>query len=303
MFLKKRDVPLQLQYLRALKPRMELPWKYENKWRNNESGIVGEIVLDDSFVAIDFPGFVIPDLRFEMGGNFVQMDSVVVGQGEVHIFEAKNYAGKYYFKGEQFFHDSGRELKNPLRQAENNALMMRQVLSHWDCNFEVKHWLVFTNPDFEMLHADWNQPILLSHQIQGHLEQLSRKISLTTEADKKIALGLAKLHNPTSEMRFLDNPPYAIESLAKGLVCEACCSLSMDVVHRTCICRQCGCKTSAYDQILRAAEDFQLLFPKKALCITNLREFCGEKISRRIIRTALEQKYELVRLSSRSYYK
>lgn len=95
MFLKKRDVPLQLQYLRALKPRMELPWKYENKWRNNESGIDGEIVLDDSFVAIAFPGFVIPDLRFEMGGNFIQMDSVVVGKGEIHIFEAKNFAGDY----------------------------------------------------------------------------------------------------------------------------------------------------------------------------------------------------------------
>ncbi|MDE1548148.1 nuclease-related domain-containing protein, partial [Jeotgalibaca sp. YN-L-12] len=167
--------------------------------------------------------------------------------GTIYLFEVKNYQGDCYFQDDQFFYPHHFEIKNPLHQASDNAIALKQLLR--GKHFQIKHWVVFTNPDFTLKQVKRTDPIILPNQIERHLEYLRHSSSPSTKADYELAMHLLQLDNPSAQLKYLDIPLYDFSHLKKGLKCRKCHVLSVEVSGRTCSCQKCSYREPVYQVV------------------------------------------------------
>jgi hypothetical protein len=297
MFIKERETPIQLVVLRTLKPRFKLSHEYLSMLVRLENGLIGEDKLDVCIKLSGWKAYVVPDLRW---AHF-QIDTVVIANGIIHLLEVKHYQGECYFQDDRFFYPNHFEIKNPLHQAADHAIALKQILR--DKPFQIKHWVIFTNPDFTLKQAKRTDPIIMPNQIERHFEQLRQSSSPLTNADYELAMQLLQLDNPSAQLKYLDIPSYDFSQIQKGLKCKTCHTISVQVSGRTCFCQKCGCRESIYPVVKEAIQDFAVLFPENLLTVSSLYDFCGKQVSTRVIRTTLMKEYELVHKSSASYYR
>ncbi|WP_144475329.1 nuclease-related domain-containing protein [Cytobacillus oceanisediminis] len=286
MIVKERTKPEELEILQALKPRMELEEKAALNLYTLEKGYEGEVQFDQWFTNCRVESLIINDLLLEVNGTLFQIDSLVITQDRLHLFEVKNLEGDYYLDGDKFKTAAGAETKNPLHQLSRAESLLKQLLKNLGFYIPLEPHLVFINPEFTLLQAPLKSPIILPTQLNRFMDRMNRTSSKLTNKHTKLAEALLSLHIKKSP--FTRVPGYEFDGLRKGVVCEGCGGFLDSLGQKRFVCSHCGARDSIESLVLQTLKSFQILFPDRRVTTTIIYDWSNGDLPRKSIRRVLK---------------
>ncbi|UJF15599.1 NERD domain-containing protein [Jeotgalibaca sp. MA1X17-3] len=300
MNLKERALPEELFVLQILEQRMSLSSPLKHRLYTLQVGYDGEIIFDKWLLAMEWDSIVIHDLRIKQNFSEVQIDTLVITNKKIFIFEIKNFIGEYYWESQTLFKKPNKQVKNPLHQLERSKLLIRQLVNEWQCDYSVEASLIFVHPQFTLFNASLEAPIILRSQIEERLHAFKRLSSGITLENKIFAEKLVQMHLSTNS--FSQLPNYQYHQLKKGVPCAHCQSLLTQLRGRKCFCNHCNLQENIYASIHRLTKEFSLLFPEEQITVKKIYDFSGEIVSKQVIRTALKKRYHVCGSGWHSFY-
>jgi ribosomal protein S27AE len=297
MFIKQRFMSKELKILTALNNRMDLPEKEKQQYWSQLKGFEGELQFDRRIATLETEHLVLSDLLLEVSGSVFQIDSLVIFQDTIYLFEVKNFEGDYYYDGEKLRTIIGKEVKDPLLQMKRSESLLRQLLNTINYNYTLKAYVIFINPEFTLFQAPKDEPIILPNRFMKKLNNTKSKISVR---NNKLAEKLLSLHLPESPMKRSYEYEYGL--LRKGVFCSGCSGV-VNVYHQPkLLCTTCGKSEHIEAAVLRNVDEFELLFPKEKITTNSISDWCGEAISKRTIQRYLMKNYKVKGVKNWTYY-
>lgn len=302
LIIKPRPVPAELQPLRSICARKIVSEKVENQVNTLEKGFIGESMFDQLLQSLSLDSLIINDLLLETNNTLYQIDSLLISQPKIHIFEVKNYEGDFMLDGDRLRTLSGIERKNPLIQLKRSESLFRQLLQQLGSNLSVQGHLVFINPEFHLYNASPNLPIIFPSQLKRFINKLNSQSSHLVEKHHKLAKKLMSLHLEESPFSLL--PKYSFDEMEKGILCAVCWSGFMGCGNQNKLtCPNCGSWEDKETAVIRSIEEFEHLFPDLKITVSSIFEWCKVIKSTKTIRKILSNKYHLIHARRSSYYK
>lgn len=278
---------------------MVLSEKFSRKYIAAEKGYQGEVLFDQMMQNLSIEHLIINDLLFEVGNTHFQIDSLLIKQNKIHLFDVKNFEGDYYLEGEKLVTKSGTEIKNPLLQLQRSESLFRQLLQQLSVNFQVEASLVFVNPDFYLYQAPLDLPVIFPSQIKRFLDNLNMRPSKLSGKHHRLSEQLVPLHIEKSP--FLQLPEYTFEELEKGVLC-GCGGFMENLSQNYFICRKCGTTEKKLSAVLRSTDEFKKLFPQERITTNKIQEWCKIINAKKTIRKYLLAKYKHVSFGTSSFF-
>ncbi|MFN7249863.1 MAG: NERD domain-containing protein [Anaerobacillus sp.] len=298
--IKRRSESVELKCFRILNTRYQLPEKDKLNYLFAEKGFEGELKLDKMLENLSSNCLVLQDLLLEQNNTVFQIDTLVIAQGTIFLFEVKNYDGVYYISNGGWFSENGKEIKNPIHQISRSETLLRQMIAPQNLNLNIQSQLIFVNPQFTLYEASKDLPVILPSQLNRFLDNLNKLSVNLTHKHNKLAHFLKTSH--TSDLPYTRLPNYHYDQLQKGVVCQKCSSFMSILNRRNLICNDCGYEEHIEESVIRSIQEFNLLFPEKKVTVSAMMEWCKVIESKKTIRRILQKNYKLVCIGRFSNY-
>jgi hypothetical protein len=300
-FIKLRTEPLEVTLLKLLRSRFVLPEETNNYYLSKLKGYEGECYLDSLLATLTSNSLILCDLLFEQNNTTFQIDTLLLSQKTLYLFEVKNLEGDYYIKnGDWFRKSTGKAITNPVHQLKRCETLLRSLLHSRNIRMEIEPYLVFTNPLFTLYQSPLDLPAFFPGQLNSLLKKLNRSSSEMNGSHQQLAQFLLSRHVIDSPYGRL--PEYRYEDLQKGVTCRKCMSLNVAVTKYTTICNACSHAEKNVSCILQAAKDLKLLFPDRLLTLNAVEHWCNYLYSKKAIQRVLGTNYKLINKGKYSYY-
>lgn len=241
------------------------------------------------------------DLRLERNGSEFQIDSLLLFQQKSYLIEVKNFDGDFVQNDDQWYSvNLKRDIQNPLQQMQRCELLLKDTFHHLGIQLPIESFLIFINPEFILYNSPRKQPIVFAGQLHRFITMLNNTPSTMTRHHREIKEELVRRHIDTSSRERL--PEYNYEQLRKGIMCGNCGGVmrAMNLVAMK--CESCKKEESKDSAILRSVYEFHVLFPNRKITLNSIYEWCGEGLSKKIIRRVLAENMERKGGSRSTYY-
>jgi len=243
------------------------------------------------------------DLELNVDGNECQFDLLCFHQQELHYLEIKYFEGEYsYYDDRWYLARQKREVNNPVHQLHRSHRLLQSFLQQHQLKIPVKSLLIFAHPHFHMYQAQENMPIIFPGQLQHFIQKLSNGNSNWNKFYEKVRNQLISSHSPI--IRNKNDPVYEWGQLRKGLFCldDNCHQQLQRSGRHYLLCSSCGKKYSLEDCLLRAVEDYSVLYPNERISVTTIFEWINEALSKDFIYNLLKSRLNLIINGTKSYY-
>lgn len=278
MILKKRTKSATQKILEHLNMRTELRYEDKIRLKNQIKGFEGEKEFDSFLKNIEENATILNDLVLDHRGNIFQLDSILILNGMVYIFEIKNYSGNYYHKEDSILSESGYEILNPKGQINRSKVYLKNILKNLKVSSAVNAQVVFIHPEFHMYNSTPNDPFIFRPQLKGVFERLFNQPLESDNKRHSLANKLLKSH--IKNYRSDNLPFYQFSKLKKGIYCPECYSYDIRETRESRCCKNCGTIEKSAKAILRLVEEYKLLFPKEKITPQMIHLFCNKIYSR-----------------------
>ncbi|WP_227936939.1 hypothetical protein [Alkalihalobacillus deserti] len=115
----------------------------------------------------------------------------------------------------------------------------------------------------------------------------------------KIAEKLLSTH--LNETPYLRLPDYHFDQLEKGICCPICQTFYTTFTY-TLLCSVCGGGEEKDTAVLRAVEEYKLIFPTSKITTNIIYEWCNKIFSKKIIQKILSNNFKPTGKGKASYY-
>lgn len=302
LIMKERTEPGELKILRMLKARDGL--LDDTRFWNLEKGYRGEVAFDRWFSGLDGEWIVLNDLLLEHAGSVFQIDSLVIAEDKVYLFEVKNFEGDFYLADGRWHSISKKEIKNPLLQMQRCEIALRQLLIGLGYQSPIESTLIFINPEFILFNCSPSLPIIFYSQLNRFSNKLLRQSSSPAgrlhARHTQLAEKLCELHMEKSPYERL--PEYVYDDLRKGIVCVGCGGMDTSLIIKSLKCHNCNCEQNCSVAVLGAINEFCHLFPDMNISTNLIYDWCGSQISKKSIRRILKANFKLIGHSKSSRF-
>lgn len=270
--IKPRYESFELKIFRSLFYRTKLSENDLNYYSSILKGFEGEQKFDELLQMLSIEGLVLNDLLLEYNNTVFQIDSLLIMQEMIYLFDVKNFEGEYYMENGDWYTISGALTKNPLTLLKRCETSLRQLLQHYRYSLPIQPYLIFVNPNFHLFNAPRNEPMIFPGQIERFMNQLNKKPSRLKGHHNLIANKLTSIHLEESPYSRL--PSYRYDELKKGVTCAGCGVFTEKFNKNNILCNECGVKEDVTSAILRSIKEFQLLFPDQKITTQNIHDWC-----------------------------
>ncbi len=242
------------------------------------------------------------DMVLELNNTVAQIDSVLISNKTIYLFEVKNYEGDFYIEEDRWYTVYNSEIKNPIHQLKRTESLLKQVLKELGFTFSLKSFVIFINPNFHLYQAPLNLPVIFPGQLKRTLTEFNEKSMKTTVKHSKLAEKLLSVHSKNPIYKWMSD--YSDKSITKGIICLSCNSIfhKKAVSRRYLTCSRCGQKENIDDAILRTVREFQVLYPDCKITTKVIQEWCEMIPPPRTIRRVLNSNYKMIRQSNGTFY-
>ncbi|MFA9558801.1 nuclease-related domain-containing protein [Evansella sp. AB-rgal1] len=300
-FFKERTEPYQLKVLNYLHVRMSFTEKEKKYLENLRKGYAGEKQFDLWLSQLTEEYIILNDLLLEVNHSEFQIDSFVISQPNIYVFDVKNLEGDYYIDANgHWFKKPNLESKNHLMQIQRSETLLRQLFQQHNLLFQIKSYLVFVNPEFVLLQANKDLPIIYPNQLQRFQKQLLHSPSKLQPKHNQLAHKMLSLHKTKSSTNKI--PEYEYEKLRRGIVCCECKLFSVSVNKQYILCNDCGVMETVEKAIVRNVKEIMFLFPSCKITTQLVFEWCLIIECTRRISRVLKKHFKLIRKGNQSYY-
>ena len=289
MFSEPRKPPLNLLMLRLLNAHMTLSEQDQRNYYRLEKGFEGELKFDELTDELQTDCFVLKGLLLEVGGNEFQIDTLIIFQGIIHLYDVKNYEGDYYLEDGKLYLLKGNIVKDPLAQLRRCETLFIKLLQELGFRIPVESRLVFISPEFTLMQAPKDYPIIYPTQVNRYMKKLNKMPGRLNKSHEMLTKQLLSLHKLVSDNMKL--PPYQYEDLEKRIMCEVCYSLATEVNGGFIVCKKCGHRETVESAVLRGVRELVLLFPGIKITTNLVHEWCGIVKSKKTVRRILIKHY------------
>ncbi|WP_160141695.1 nuclease-related domain-containing protein [Salicibibacter halophilus] len=267
---------------------------------NLEKGYAGELKLDVWLEGLRNDCLVVNDLLLTHKGKVFQIDSLVIFQSMIYLFDSKYHKGNFYLDGNKWNTLADDEINSPLPQMERCESLLRQLLRQClNTNLPIEAFLVFTHPEFTLYHASPKLPAIFPTQLHSFMKKMNKLDSKLNRSHEKLAEQLVAQHlNKSPNTQW---PEYDFGHLKKGVVCSKCSSFMIER-GRIWMCAACGQTENAQAAILRSIQEFKILFPKEKITSNKMRKWCAVEGDRKKVYRTLTNHFKKVGSRSASYY-
>lgn len=296
-----RFEPRELELLRILTSRLELPLKDKNQYLFLEKGYASELHFDRELQDLYDDFIILNNLLLENSNTLFQIDTLLITGSTLFVFEVKNYEGDYCIENERWYSlPSKTEIKNPLFQLQRWETLLRGLLKELGFHLPIKSHLIFINPGFQLYQA----PLNISAVFPSQLKRFLKKLKNTPTAAKSRNIKLAEQLNARclKENPYMRIPEYNYAQLRKGIPCDSCSSFLTPFTQGYLTCGECGLKEKADTAILRCVNEFRVLFPDRKITTNTIVDWCGGVGSGKTVRRILVRNYEKKGKGKASYY-
>ena len=300
LLIKPRAKSQLLIVMEVLHGRMQLPEQEKQYYLVLKKGYEGERLNDLWIEKLVEERLVLHNLLYEVNNSQFQIDTLMLTQDTLYVFDVKNYEGDYSYKDNGFYNSSGKEVKNPLHQSKRCETLLRQMLQTLGFNIPIESYLIFINPGFHLYHAPADKTIVYPTQLKRFYQNLNTKSSKLHERHKKLAQKL--LSENIQESIYSKLPSYEYVQLQKGISCCSCQSLRTSLVKKQVLCHDCGFTEAFEAAVMRSIGEFRMLFPERQVTTNRVWEWCGGIGSKKVIRVVLRGNYRFVEKGKYSYY-
>ncbi|MBR7554868.1 nuclease-related domain-containing protein [Allobacillus sp. GCM10007491] len=300
MILKERSKPLELQRLEVLNRRISLTTKQHTNYLQYSKGYEGERLFDSLVQDFSEKHIVLTDLLLQFNDTVFQIDSLLITQEKILIYEVKNFTGEYIFEQDKFLKLPQQEIQNPLHQVARSSSLLTQLIRRAGFNLPTQSHVIFVNRNFTLFNAPPNTAMILPTQIEGHLKYLQTIPSRHNDLHKRLMEKLIELHLDKSP--YQQQFDYTYEEIKKGITCARCHSYKIKLIGRMINCNDCDLSESYVDSVIRTINEFLILFPDMKLTVINVYELCGELISKKVISHTLQKNFKKMGSNRWTYY-
>ncbi|MEH7381742.1 nuclease-related domain-containing protein [Bacillus sp. JJ1533] len=301
MIVKSRGENIELELFRSLRVRKRLNEKEKNNFIYLNKGWLGEKQFDQLLLGLTNECLILNNLLLEVNNTQFQIDSLLITQKKIIIFEVKNFEGDPYIDGDRWHLLSGKEIKNPLIQVSRSESLFRQLLQELRFHLAVESEIVFINPEFYLYEAPVKGPFIFHSQLGRFLNKINSLAAGEIPAGHmRLAEKLVSLHIKESQYKQL--PDYTYEEIEKGIVCRRGCTFMDTANQNFLVCPSCRKLEHKESAVLRSVREFTLLFPNRKITTNQIMEWCRVIRSRLTIRKYLLKKYKLVTKGRTSYF-
>ena len=281
MAYKERQKPRMLCIYEALAKRMKLGQADQYYLLNREGGFRGECGLDVFTDALDSRCLVLNDLQLRHNRISIQIDTLVICPDKLLVYETKNHKGDHLWGPLTFRKPSGATMENPSLQLNRTMARLGVLLAELKIEMPIEGFVVFINPEFNLLSNRKIEEYLLPGQIPRHFQNFRVKGEIRPE-QQRLADALIRMHNPRHFSEELPEIDYG--KLRKELFCLDCGSaVRLDGV-KSVYCPVCKKRRRTTKTILHNVEEFRLLFPDAKVTTPRMAEWCGMDNKDRIYR-------------------
>ncbi|WP_020008077.1 nuclease-related domain-containing protein [Salinicoccus albus] len=272
MFLNERKEPLELLYYRVLRHRRQLSDKEARSLSIYEKGFSGECLYDEVFEETGHDNvFIFRDIWLQVEAGNVQLDSLIVSDGEMEINEIKNYSGEYVYHDGVWKIQNRRISEDPISQLRRAVNKLIKVKFEKNLSFDVKGKIVFPNPYFVLESAERSslEMIVKREKLKKYMRSFRMKQS--GRSAEMLVKEIAE--------RMVENPYFKPKTdftrLRQGYYCVHCGSFEVEKRRVHVICKKCFCREVSETAIVRMAVEFKLLFPERKLTVNEIYAFSG----------------------------
>ncbi|WP_251636879.1 nuclease-related domain-containing protein [Sporosarcina sp. NCCP-2716] len=277
--------------MQLLDSRMAIPEAESRRFQNLKKGIEGEKRFDSLTETIQNGVLLLRDLCLEYQHSIFQIDTLMISEKKIYLFEVKNYEGEYVFENGEFrVLASGQEILNPLHQLNRSVTLLRSLLNSLGFQIPIQGYLAFVNDQFTLYQAPAEGLILLPSQLKRFMAHIDRTPSILDSRHGKIAERLRERHLPNPPNERL--PKYEYIQLRKGILCRDCRSFMERKGAQLVTCATCETAESAEHSVLRSVGEFVRLFPDKRITTGLIQDWCRIIDSRKSIRRVLSRHYK-----------
>lgn len=300
--MKKRTESTTHLILESLNNRMTLSFEDKMNYQNQVKGFEGECLFDQYLNHLEQPGIVINDLLLSTKNTSYQIDSLLLLNQQISIYEVKNYTGSYTYKDGTLFSESGHAIQDPLGQVNRKKSYLHNLLLNKGYTYSISACVVYADSDFYIYSLPQTKSILFHGQLENHFNQLLRKTGAhpVNREDKKLATHLVSLHNENYRPNHL--PSYSFQDLKKGITCPKCFSFQFSRTGEKRKCDSCGFKEKIADAIYRSVLEFRLLFPEMKISVPTIRLWCGSVYNAYHVRSVLTKNFTRHSKGSKTFY-
>jgi len=287
MILKRRTKSTAQKILEYLNRRTDLKYEYKISLKNQMKGFEGEKEFDSFLKSIEENGIILNDLVLNHRGNTFQLDSLLILNEMIYIYEIKNYSGNYYQKEDSILSESGYEILNPKGQINRSKVYLKNILKNWGISSAINAQVIFIHPEFHMYHSTPNDPFIFRPQLKGFFEQVFNQPLKPDNKQHFLANKLLKKH--IKNYRPDNLPIYQFSELKKGIYCPECYSYEFRETRESRCCKNCGTIEKTAKALLRLTREYRLLFPEEKVTPQMIHLFCNKIYSRNRILKVLNK--------------
>lgn len=299
--LKPRTTAGEITVLQSLQSRLQTRQHGRNRQSNLEKGLEGEQRFDKLMEELSSEVYLLNDLCLEHQSSVFQIDTLLISEKGILLFEVKNFEGDYVFDSGAFYTSPSRqEILNPLHQLTRCLTLLRSLLNRWNIQLPVKGYIAFVNPQFTLYQAPVDLPIILPTQLKRFIGRVDQTGSIVDKQHKQLAERFLESH--LKESPYVRLPQYHFEDLRKGVVCGGCRMFMAEKDTHKVFCRNCGLEESIDSSILRSVEELSILFPNQQITTKIVHQWCHVIKSHKTIRRVLCTHFTPAGNRSQRYY-
>ncbi|WP_449538768.1 nuclease-related domain-containing protein [Ferdinandcohnia sp. Marseille-Q9671] len=300
MIFKPRTKSDELIVFEILNTRTDFSSKDRQYFTNLKKGYEGELLFDSLTEKLQCECLILNDLLLEVNNTTFQIDTLILIDGKINFYEVKNFEGDYYYESNKLFKKPKHEVSNPILQLSRAESLLNQLLRSHGCQLPIDASVVFINPNFTLYQAPLNLQAILPTQINNYIKTQNKITSKLNEKHQKIANLLLSLHITKSPYNKI--PRYTYEQLRKGITCELCQSFSILIEGRKYLCEECRHKELVSNAVLRAVNEYQILFPEQKISTNIIYDWCRVVPTKKWIRQILARNFKIVGVHQWAYF-
>lgn len=299
----KRPLPSkELALFHLLQNRTHLTKHDYLRFNQLDKGFKGEKIFYERLKQkLPSPALLINNLTLSYEDSPFQIDSLLVSDNDIYLFEIKNYYGDFYIKDDQWFNvKSQNEIRNPSLQLNRTRYLFQKTLQNQNMDYTIHPYLIFINDEFTLYNTQIDNQLILPSQLNRFLNHLSQLSFNPRNDHKKIIEFITANHkeNPS----FLNLPEYTLEQLKKGTICKVCQQYLIKYNNKSLFCNHCQVIVNTETTIVNSVEEYSFLFPNKKITTKIIVEWCGGIISSKAIQRVLRKYYKKVGITNGTHY-
>lgn len=286
IFLTERGKSKELTYLETLSTRAELTTNENKTLDRLRKGYEGEKLYDQILDEVGHDAVnIYRDIWIKADKSLAQIDSLIISDDLVIVNEIKNYSGQYKYENNIWHVGKFQISDDPIIQVKRASSKLIKIFRENNISVNVDSKVIFPNPYFILSTND--EICKISVIKRDRIKNYFRTFNTLPNWDKSRRIIDIIDSYRVPEPGYTEQADY--DRLSLGRYCFRCKSFNLENFRSYTECKGCNYKVNNKMHVLKAVQDYEVLFHGQKVTTTAIEKLLNHEISNSTIKRNLRR--------------